>query len=165
MDQTRLEGLADALAKTGSTSATTHYKALLQREQQRRDARNIRRATGKLRTGGLLSVIAPQPDGTWVELTAPSDIEAACMQENERRFRQANDTPFMVPPLSDEVGHSGIGKVADLILQGRYVPPPGTDPYAAQLIRHLRMHEKVAQAPLMSTVITTVEHCEGWHRV
>ena len=163
--QTWLEGLASALAQSGNSSAATHYTNLLQREKQRRDARQIRRATGKLRTGGLLSVLAPTSDGTWAEMTSPHDIVDACMQENARRFRQANNTPFMTPPLSDTIGHLGIGVEADKILRGEFVPPPGTDLYAAKLIRHLRMDARVAQAPPMSTIITTDDHCEGWHHV
>ena len=163
--QTWLEGLASTLAKTGTTTTASHYSNLLHREKQRRDARQIRRATGKLQGSGLLSVLAPTVTGTWEELTVPADIEKACLEENERRFHQASDTPFMVPPLSTIVGHLGIGPTADCILRGEFEPPPGTDPYAAKLLLHLRMDETVSSARPMSTIITTEEHCDGWRRV
>jgi hypothetical protein len=163
--QTWLKGLAVALEEKGNTSASTHYRTLIEREKQRQAARQIKRVTGKLRSGGLLSVVAPQADGTWIELTSPHDIAQACLHENERRFHQANDTPFMVSPLSNDIGHLGVGSVANQILRGEYAPPPGTDPYAEKLIQHLRMEEDVASAPPMSTVITTEEHCRGWQRV
>ena len=71
----------------------------------------------------------------------------------------------MIPPLSDDIGHLGVGPKADQILRGEYVLPPGTDPHAAKLIQHLCMDKDVAQAAPMSTVITTEEHCRGWQRV
>ena len=163
--QSWLEGLASALAAHGQTSAAAIYTNLVQQEQQRRDARQIRRVMGKLHSGGLLLVEAPTTDGSWVELTSPTDIATACLQENERRFRQANDTPFMQPPLSEIVGHLGVGHTANNILRGTFVPPVGSDVYAVKLIRHLRMNEEVAQAPPMSTIITTEDHCDGWRRV
>jgi len=88
--QTWLEGLASALAQQGNTSAASHLQQLRTQEQQRRDARQIWRATGKLRPGGLLHVVAPNEHGDWVELTSRTEIEQACLQENERHFRQAN---------------------------------------------------------------------------
>ena len=94
MRQIWLEGLATTLAKTGNATAASHYSNLLHREQQRREARQIKRATGKQKGSGLLSVTAPTGNGTWEELTVPTDIKKACLEENERQFHQANDTPL-----------------------------------------------------------------------
>ena len=73
-------------------------------------------------------------NGNLVEKSSKEDVEKACMEENEQRFRQANDTPFMRSPLVEEFGYLGIGPNAEAVLNGTYVPPPGTDKYAAMLL-------------------------------
>ena len=92
---------------------------------------------GKLRTGSVTSVVITDANGVSTEVTDQVGIEQACLQENEKRFRQASLTPFMVPPLSTAISHLGIGPAADAILRGTFHIPTGTDPYAAQLISFL----------------------------
>jgi hypothetical protein len=53
------------------------------------------------------------------------------MEENEQQFRQANNTPCMKSPLVEDFGYLGIGDNARAVLDGTYVPPPGTSEYAA----------------------------------
>jgi hypothetical protein len=112
-------------------------------EQQRRDARIIRRASSKLQSGGLTSVVAPDSQGNWVELTKKEDIERALCAENALRFNQAKDTPLLQEPLFSEVGPLGIGPASQAILDGTYDPPPGTDPWAVKLLPHLAMPQVV----------------------
>jgi hypothetical protein len=88
-------------------------------------------------------------DGNWTERTEKLVIETALLQENERRFNQAKDTPFLVPPLNDLIGTLGIGPHADAVLEGTFVAPPGTDPYAVKLLYHLKKDPAVDQAPPM----------------
>jgi hypothetical protein len=94
-------------------------------KQQHRDARIIQRACGKLQSGGLTSVVAPDSQGNWVELTKKEDIEWALCAENIRRFNQAKDTPLLQETLFSEVGPLGFGPASQAILDGTYVPPPG----------------------------------------
>jgi hypothetical protein len=120
---TFLEDLASALSSAGKTSQATQLAVLQRRESQRNMARQIRHMNGKLRTGGITSVLAPTLDGSWVEHTDPVLIEKACLEENERRFRQASNTPFLVPPLDSCVGPLGFGPDSLSILQGTFQPP------------------------------------------
>jgi hypothetical protein len=108
--------------------------------------------------------MSPSADGSWIEHSTPQGIEQACFAENAQRFRQADTTPFMVSPLSDDLGLYGTGPNAEAILQGTYAIPPGTDPWAAELIRHLRMDERVASAPSVSLAIPTDLYQMGWRR-
>jgi hypothetical protein len=89
-------------------SAAQAVKNMQRREEQRRNARMIRRVDDKLRSGSVTMVLAPDDDGNWTERTEKLEIETAFLQENERRFNQANDTPFLVSPLYDFNGHLGI---------------------------------------------------------
>jgi hypothetical protein len=60
----------------------------------------IRRVKNKLRSGSVTMVLAPDDDGNWTERTEKLEIETALLQENERRFNQAKDTPFLVTLLA-----------------------------------------------------------------
>ena len=87
MRQTWLEGLAEALAAKGKTKSLTILKTLIGREKQRRTFQAIRNFNGNRRSGSVQAVIAPDTvTGEWTEITEPSGIELACLEENERRF-------------------------------------------------------------------------------
>ena len=86
--QTWMEGLALALSAQGDTNAATHLGNLYRREKQRRIFRQIKYANGKLQSGSVTAVVAPfGPDDTWIEVSTKAEIERACLEENERRFR------------------------------------------------------------------------------
>ena len=44
------------------------------------------------------------------------------------RREQTEDTLFMMLPLLDDLGYLADSPAADEIIEGRYHPPPGTDP-------------------------------------
>ncbi len=163
---TWMEDLASALAAVGKLSQATHLRNLVAREQQRRSFRHIRHMNGKLRHGSVTSVVAPSStDGAWMEVSDKEGMEKACLDENQRRFRQANDTPFMVEPLRSAIGDLGIGAAADAVLAGNFCPPALTDPYACRLIPYLAMDPVVLNSPPVSTIIETTTHVNGWLRV
>jgi hypothetical protein len=160
-----LEELASARAIDGIRKVATEVRQLEQREKQRRNARLIRRANGRLRSGGISSVIAPVGENyDWVEVTDKKRIEQALLDENQRRFNQACDTPFMTHPLYNAVGPLGIGKGAQDILNGTFVFPAGTDPYAAKLIKQLQAPDCISSSEPLSVAITTEDHSSGWKR-
>ena len=163
--QTWMEDLASALASTGKTDAATHLTNLLRREQQRRMFRHIKYVSGQLRLGSVTSVIAPLgQDQAWIEVSTKLDIERACLEENERRFRQANGTPFMVEPLRSLIGDMGIGPTADAILSGTFIIPDGTDPFAAKLLPFLAMSPAIRDSLPIATTIDTPTYMAGWQR-
>jgi hypothetical protein len=124
----------------------------------------IRRVNDKLRSGSVVMVLAPDDDGNWTERTEKLEIETSLLRENERRFNQAQDTPFLVPPLYDLIGPLGIGPHADAVLDGTFVAPPGTDPYAVKLLYQLKKDPSVDQAPPMPLDLSLAEYVRGWKR-
>ena len=120
---------------------------------------------GRLRGGGITTVTAPDRHGDWTEMTSKEDIERGCLWENERRFKQTENTPFMTAPLVDEFGCLGVGANADRVSRGEHQPPEGTDPCTAMLLQQLKMDPAVASAPPVKTGFTTQEHTEGWKKV
>ena len=109
-------------------------------------------------------VLAPDAEGNWIEYTNKTDIEVACFQENSRRFRQADQTPFMISPLLDEVGLLGMGPATVGILDGTYQPPEGADPWAAHLISYLGRGPGVDASSTVSVAITMEDHIAGWRK-
>jgi hypothetical protein len=95
-----LQSLAEAKAELGLMLAAQAVSNMQRREEQRRTARMIRRVNDKLRSGSVTMVLAPDDDGHWTEHTEKLEIETALLQENERRFNQAKDTPFLVTLLA-----------------------------------------------------------------
>ena len=81
-------------------------------------------------------VIAPNEQGGWVEMRQKEDIERACLDELQQKFRQASDTPFLQPPLLDWLGPIGADDNADSVLDGTFTLPDdaGIDPYAVCLL-------------------------------
>lgn len=108
--------------------------------------------------GGSSLAIAPNDAGEWLEVSTQFELEAACMKENESKFRQANNTPFMVSPLLDDFGYLPVGPNADRVLRGEYQPPPDANPYATRLLQHLQVPPKVAEAAPVLNVITTEQY-------
>ena len=159
---TFIEGLAQARAQLNDTTQADELRKMRRIEEQRRSARVIKFVNQKLTRGGISSVLAPMEDGTWVEMTTKEDIEQACLDEDERRFNQARDTPFLQEPLFSAVGPLGVGPGADAILNGTFEIPPGTDPYAAKLIPFLAKPASVTEP--ISTDLSLEEHQQSWLR-
>ena len=54
--------------------------------------------------------------------------------------------PFMISPLFDDIGHLDDGSaVNDIVDDGWYTPPPGTDPYASEFIEVLSMLDSIQE--------------------
>jgi len=51
------------------------------------------------------------------------------------------------------------------VLSGNYIPPPGTDPYAAHLLTQLKAPQQVLDAPPVPAQITTQTYRDGWIQV
>jgi hypothetical protein len=161
---TWIESLAAAKAAAGNSSQEQEILNFNRREEQRRNARMIRRVNGKLRSGSVTSVIAPDAHGQWIECSTKTTIEKALLQENQRRFNQARDTPFLTSPLFEMIGPMGIGEHADAILAGTFVAPTGSDPYAVKLIAQLKRPPEVLAAPPMSVSLDSREYVKGWNK-
>jgi hypothetical protein len=162
---TFLEDLAAARSAAGHNSIATEICQLQTQEHQRSMARRICYIYGTSKGGGVTSVIAPDGTGSYVELTSKSDMECAIMDENERKYRQASQTLFMVPPLLDDFGYLGIGPNAQSVMTGEYAIPPNVDPFTSKFIDQLQMDPAIQQAPPIPVYFTTEEWKDGWRKI
>jgi hypothetical protein len=65
-------------------------------------------------------------------------MEQELMASTRRKYTASFHTPFMTPPLVNELGYLATSKAAEEILEGTYRPPKGVDPYTKQLIHQLQ---------------------------
>ena len=87
-----------------------------------------------------------------VEAVAPSYL---------MRQKQTEDTPSMMSPLLDDLGYLAY-PAADGIIDGRYRPPPGTDPYACECIEVLAIPSSIRAKDPVNCIATVEEHRAGW---
>jgi hypothetical protein len=144
--KTFMEQLAHARAAEGNTTAEKELIKLQAREQQLH-WRNIKKVTGKLNGGGVTFVTELQPNGIYKPLREKVEIENAFKKANEAKYRQSYDTDFLNEPLLSEFGYLGLTDNADKVMDGTYTCQPETNPYAAKLLRQLKMNETAKAAP------------------
>ena len=181
--ESHLESLAAAIAQHStpinlpanyqghSINPQTTQKVLTQlkrQEQQRRNARIVKYANGKLSgSSGLPMVIAPGPTpGSRMPCYTKEEIEKAIFDENMWRFWQASDTPFLQPPIWDKVGTIGTGPGADEILStGTLTLAPDDPPLDVTTLKYLQQLQKddnVVELPLQEVQITVEKHEQAW---
>ena len=93
-----LEDLAQAVAVKEDRDKTSVYKQLIHREEQRAAGRKMRAALGKTIKGGIKRVEVISEDGSTKEIITKDGIEKVCLDENNRKYCQTQDTPCMSNP-------------------------------------------------------------------
>ena len=91
---------------------------------------NSRIIRGRNNKGPVVRAIATGLDGVGYEVDTHSTIVEAVAPSFLMRQKQIEDTSFMISPLLDDLGYLADTPAAQDIFDGRYHPPPGTDPYA-----------------------------------
>jgi len=87
-------------------------------------------------------------------------IKEVCLEEAQACFTQANDTPFLTPPLANELGLLNCHATPfDEIAVGTYQQPAGTNPGA--FLTKLKWPQEVMDCNLN---LTKTIHCEGWQK-
>ena len=117
---------------------------MVEAEAQRQAWSRIHRIDGTARTGmGQTRVETVKEIWIYEEQTEQTDIEKACLNENEARFTQSKNNPCMISPLVDELGLLGTGVAADSILEGNYIIPEGVDPGVQTVFDNLQRHDSI----------------------
>ena len=78
---------------------------------------------------------------------ARTDMEKAIIDENESKYHQTQDTPFMQAPLLQDFGYLGLGPHADAVIQGTYHPHPDVDLYMKKFIAQLTVDPIIRSSP------------------
>jgi hypothetical protein len=158
------DSLMAARAQKHGTTVETEIKKQKQNEKQRRMGRNVRRMLGKTRGGPLMKLYDYDKNGKRVELTTKPEVEKPCIRENERRFGQAEDTPFMQPPLLDKFGYTAATQAGEDVLQGTYRVPDSVDAYTRTFLGFLKLPPNFVPPNDAATIITPEENRKAWSR-
>jgi hypothetical protein len=155
--------LAEARADKKGTLVEAEQKALTHHARQKRQALRVKAVRNKLWQGGVIKLYTLNDDGTIRELTTKKEMEQACMIENEDRFSQSSDTPFMTHPLLSDFGYLTDTAFYTQILQGTYQVPPDTDKYAALLLQELQKIDS-SKIPSIPITLSVEEHIGAWKK-
>lgn len=161
--QTFLWGLAEAVAQKSDQTSYTAYKQLIHRENQRESGRKMRAALGKLVKGGIKRIEVPGDNDETVELLSKHAIEKACLAENERKYRQTEQTPCMTNPLHQQLGAYGETFLCRQILDGSFAHTPQIAGYTTEFFCELQQHPG-CHSPQF-TAISTKDFQEGWAKM
>lgn len=110
----------------------------LRQEQQKSDNRHIKQVLGKMRAGAVSKVEVQNEDGTYTRVKIQTEVEAALMQNNEKRFRLTETTPFMQEPMQSVVRFLGATDAVKGVIAGTYVCPEGTNEFTHQFVQALK---------------------------
>jgi hypothetical protein len=155
--------LAEARSKRNNTTAEQEFALLCRVSDQKTQAQTVKRMLKNLGQNSTTKLYYTL-DGVRIECTKKSGMEEACILENMTRFSQAESTPPMTKPLVSELGYLADTDAAERILQDDYRIPDELDPYAALLIRELRMPDSIHQQPFVTSHVTTEDHIQGWQK-
>jgi len=103
--------------------------------------------------------------GDTVECLSREEIEQACVAEGQRRFTQAETTPFFEGSLFRDFGLRGNPIAVRQVLEGSYNPGPDVSPYTRAFLRELRMPDRIRNLPLITGTTDTLSHQHSWQRM
>ena len=98
------------------------------------------------------------------ECSTPAQITETLMEVNSAKYQMCNQSPFLKEPLLSDFGYFGDTAAGQAVLNGTYVPPPGTDFYSTLLLQHMERPTNVpahSQCPLF---VSTEDHIASWKR-
>jgi hypothetical protein len=167
--ETWLEGLAKALAEEAETNSdidvkrVQYLRILRQREHQRYSARLIRQATNadkNFQAMDHIDFIAA--DGSRVTTYNKDTIEDKLLEENIRRFNQADGSPFLIEPLVRLVGKYGEEHGVHSILDNQFqLPCREIDRYTSLLVKEMKNPDNYCPKEIDLSLDNFVR---GWHK-
>ena len=161
--ETWLDELAAALAAQGQTEKAKILQRLKREEGQRRTFRKLKYLRGRLRSGSVTFVQKIGPDGIIQDVTEKSAMENLILEANENKYRQCETTPMMTQPLLSDFGYLGIHtEAAQQVMDGEYECPPGSTPFARQVLQQFAMSDLAKAAEVSSQEITIDEWRRYW---
>ncbi len=92
-------------------------------------------------------------DSTWKDVFDKTEMEVAIMASTRKKYTSAFQTPLMQPPLVQTFGHLGIGRAADMVLDGSNEPPTVMDQYTSRLIQNHKWPDSILQHGLHPLIL------------
>ena len=102
-------------------------------------------------------------NGETEELTTKTEIETACMEENNKKYTQTYDTPCMKLPLRRLLEFDGNTPMGRDILLGNFETPGGISPYTNEFFRQLKYADLRTERP--KAIISSEDFRNGWKKM
>jgi hypothetical protein len=150
--------LAVAKAEHSGGDPENIHAQLIHVEEQRTLFRRLKYLQSHTRHG-ITQVRIQEAPGQWKDCVTKETIETACLQENQQRFLQAAQTPFLQEPLLSLFGALGQKEAVGHTIEGTLEIPPNCDEYAAALLSHMVRPYPVKSVP---SLITETEFVQLW---
>ena len=145
--------------KTVNTAAA--IKQIMTTELVRGMFRRIKNSVGKTQFKGISMVEVINDAGNTEIITDHQQITKALIAEYKKKYHQTENTPPMTPPMVNQIGFLGIGRPAQQVLNGSFIPHHSMNEYASLLLRNLQYIKPEDPLPIG---ITTKEYQEGWKK-
>ncbi len=91
-------------------------------------------------------------------------MEQEIMASTKRKYTASFHTPFMIPPLVNNVGYLATGHAAEEILDGTYSPHDRINRYTRQLLQQLQRPALVEQKGNHPTSMPLETYCNYWKK-
>ena len=163
MREAFLSECMEILREKCKEEAAHAIQRLLSKAQIRSSWRKIHSLTAKPQTPAVTEVEV-SIDGTTVKKTSKDDVESSIIDGVSSRFRSTEGTPLRSGPIAEAAGLLGDTEAAQTILNGTYVPPPGTDNHAVSMLKLLKRLEDVIAAGPIDTTVTKEDFIAHWRR-
>ena len=151
--------LAKAKEAEDNIPAATHISNLTHQEQTRTLFRRIRYLERKLSNKSTSRLIVQDQLGNQKEVWKREQVERHIMTANEKKYHQAEGTSQLTEGrLLQDIGPLGTGPQVLSILQGNYVPPPGTSAVTKDFLKEMKIPDSYQQCP----PITFADFKKGW---
>ena len=133
-------------------------------EAQRRLFQTIKVVEQKLSSGSTSRVIVTIANVGQKELTTKSEIEAAIIEENEKKYHQTEGTsqitsPLLLPLLGK---HGDEGPAIDQILNGTFNPPPGISQSTIDFLHECKLPDNAPPITTPDIGHRYVSHVKSW---
>ena len=155
----------ERIAKAKGTSISTQQQLRRHTRQVRSQFSNVRQIVGSKSKTALYSVEYQDQHGQTLECFTRRDIELACANEGQRRFTQAQFTPFLQGSLLRDLGFLANQEATDHILNGTYVCDNDVEPYTRMFIQELQIQHNTLDLPVITGLTSTDHHISGWKRM
>jgi hypothetical protein len=119
---------------------------------------------GKTHGGPLVKLYDYDGNGDRLKLTTKPELEKSLIKENNGRFGQTKDTPFMTPPLLDDFGYLADTPAAKEVQLGTYNIPPSVNKYTKKFIEMLHLPPGFEPPPDLAIIKCPKEHRQAWSK-
>jgi hypothetical protein len=158
-----LETFSDAYKITRNTTKERALRKLMIQENQRISFINIKGTLRKYRQG-VTAVETPDNIGTWTLRIEKQEVEQSCIEENLRRFTQANNTLPLLPDQIELLGWTGNTTTAKDILEGKEDLIPGLHPLITNMAMYLSTPQAIKVLIPINDNLSIEEYKNMWKR-